>query len=657
MKTIFDQTDCQNLQNALSKEWLETNGIGGFASSTIIGTNTRRQHGLLIAALKPPGARHVLVSKFEERVLVGSHESNLSTNLYPGTVFPHGFNIQQEFRQRPWPTFRYASADYELEKGVFLVHGENTVVVSYHNLRARGAIEIKVRPLLAFRDYNALTRHNDSCNLAVEKSSDTVSVQPYRELPRLFFYAKPYAVDTKADWYYHFSYPVEQERGLEFEEDLFTPFELTFHIAPGQSVYVVASTEKKTGVNGADLAACERQRRSQFDQEPDQTRRALLIAADAFIAQRGKDSLTVIAGYPWFTDWGRDTMIALPGLTLTSERYDVARRILLTFAQFCDHGQIPNVFPDAGETPEYNTVDAALWFVVTVWRYWKSSADDETARKLLPALRNVVKYYKEGTRFDIHADNDGLITAGTPGTQLTWMDAKVDGYVPTPRHGKPVEINALWLNAVLLLAEMEEKLASDVHAAVVLRKFGDQVGASFVKSFWFAEGGYLYDVIQGDFRDPSVRPNQIFAVSLPYTALDKAQQQSVFNVVTEHLLTPYGLRSLSPRHEKYVGQYSGNRRQRDCAYHQGTVWPWLIGPYCDALTRLNGAGKGHHKDIARLIQPLLDHLNEAGLGHISEVFDGDPPHRPGGCLAQAWSVSEVLRVFDAHVRGSSGIAG
>jgi predicted glycogen debranching enzyme len=651
MKTIFDQCDCQNLKNALGKEWLETNGLGGFASSTIIGANTRRQHGLLVASLRPPVERHVLLSKFEERVIIDGHESSISTNLYPGTVFPHGFNIQMEFRLRPWPTFRYANHDLEIERSVFLVHGESTVVVGYRNLRSRRPIELKLRPLLAFRDYNSLTKRDEEVELAVERSNGTLSVQPYENLPRLYFHTKADGVDVKPDWYLRFTYPVEQERGLDFEEDLFTPFELTYRLTQGHTVYIVATTEKKSGaVSPEELVGRERARRKGFERESDPARQALVMAADSFIARRGKDNLTVLAGFPWFTDWGRDTMIALPGLTLTSGRFDVARKILLTFAQFSDKGMIPNVFPDAGETPEYNTVDASLWFVVSGWKYWKASGDDEGARQLLPALADVIKFYKEGTRYDIRADNDSLITAGVPGTQLTWMDVKVDGYVPTPRHGKPVEINALWLNALVMLAEMEEKLARDIHSAVILRKLADQVAANFVRAFWNREGGYLYDVIQGDVRDASVRPNQIFAVSLPYSPLDKAQQKAVLDVVTQQLLTPYGLRSLSPKDERYCPKYTGNHWQRDCAYHQGTVWSWLIGPYCDAYARVNGTGRTQRKEIAKIIQPLLDHMEQAGLGSVAEIFDGNSPHRPVGCFAQAWSVGELLRVYDQYVR-------
>jgi predicted glycogen debranching enzyme len=648
MRTVFDQRECQSLKTALGKEWLETNGLGGFACSSIIGANVRRQNGWLIASLRPPVERFVLLSKIEDRVVVNNHDVHLSTNIYPGTVFPHGFNIQTEFRLRPWPTFRYVCHEFEVERGVCLIHGENTVVVSYTNTGGRGPLEIKARPLLAFRDYNALAKRNDSVNFSLEAVPGGVAVQPYPKLPRLYFTGTPFEVEAKPDWYKRFQYPVEQERGLDFEEDLFTPAEFTFKLRPGETAHLIVSTEHRT--DAGKLLETERKRRKAYEKEPDATRRALLIAADSFIARRGKDATTVLAGYPWFTDWGRDTMIALPGLTLTAGKFDVAKKILLSFARYCDRGMIPNVFPDAGETPEYNTVDASLWFVVAAWKYWKASGDDAGARELLPALSDVVRFYREGTRYDIFADKDGLISAGTPGTQLTWMDVKVEGYVPTPRHGKPVEINALWLNALLMLAEMEEKLVNDIKAAVILRKLADQVAGSFRKTFWNADGGYLFDVVQGEFRDPAIRPNQIFAVSLPHSPLDAAQQKAVFDVVTKHLLTPYGLRSLARGHEKYTGRYTGSVFKRDCAYHQGTVWGWLIGPYCDAYVKINGAGKAQKKELAGLVSGLIAHLEEAGLGSVSEIFEGDPPHRPVGCFAQAWSVSELLRVYDSYLK-------
>jgi predicted glycogen debranching enzyme len=648
VRTVFDQKDCQNFKTALTKEWLETNGLGGFACSSIIGANVRRQNGWLVAALRPPVERAVLLSKIEDRVVVNDHDVHLSTNIYPGTIFPHGFNIQTEFRLRPWPTFRYVSHEFAIERSLCLIHGENTVVISYHNTGSRQPIEVKARPLLAFRDYKALSVRNDSVNFTVDQVSGAVSVQPYPKLPRLFFSGTPCGVEVKPDWYKRFQYPVEMERGLEFEEDLFTPFELTFKLRAGETAFLVVATENKSAVDAGKLLEAERKRRKTYESEPNPTRQALLIAADSFLVYRGQDTPTVLAGYPWFTDWGRDTMIALPGLTLTAGKFPIAKKILLSFARYCDRGMIPNVFPDADEAPEYNTVDAPLCFVIAAWKYWKASGDNVGTKELLPALSDVVRFYRDGTRCDISADKDGLISAGTPGTQLTWMDVKVEGYVPTPRHGKAVEINALWLNVLFMLAEMEEKLLNDIHAAVILRKLADQVVASFAKTFWYAEGGYLYDVVQGNMRDPAIRPNQLFAVSLPYSPLSKAQQKSVFEVVTKQLLTPYGLRSLARGHEKYCGKYTGNTFQRDCAYHQGTVWAWLIGAYCDAYAKVNG--KPGKKEMAGLLSGLIAHLEDAGLGSVSEIFEGDAPHRPVGCFAQAWSVSELLRVYDTYVR-------
>ncbi len=644
MRTSWDHTECQNLKNAISKEWLETNGLGGYASSTIIGANTRRHHGLLVAALQPPVARHVLLSKLEESVLVDGYESCLSTNLYPGTVFPHGFNIQNEFRLRPWPTFRYAGTSFEIEKSICLIHGENTMVAAYRNCNKNGTLTLAIRPLLAFRDFNKLAKRNDTAKLAVERRDNVFSVQPYAALPTLFFHTSPACANIKADWYFQFAYPIDEECGLECKEDLFSPLELVFQVPAGETAYLVATTEPHDTVNAADLIEGERQRRQQFaDRDP--VRAALLSASDAFVAQRGAIGPTIIGGYPWFTDSGRSAMVALPGLLLTTRRYDLACGVLTTFAHYCDRGLIPNVFSDDGK-PSYNTADAALWFVIAVWKLWKASGDNAALQPLLVTLRDIVRCYQEGTRFDIYADDDGLISAGRSGTQLTWMDVKLDGYVPTPRHGKAVEINALWLNALMMIAEIEEKIAGDIHAAVLLRKLADRVATNFIKTFWFTDGGYLYDVVQGNVRDPSIRPNQILALSLPYSPLSADQQKSVLDVVTKHLLTPYGLRTLSPQHEKYARRYGGTRWQRDAVRHQGTVWPYLIGFYADAFLRVNGDDKPQRKELLHHLQPLLKHLEEAGLGSVSEMFNGDPPHNPEGCPARVCSVSELLRAYD-----------
>jgi len=649
VRNVWGQTECQNLKNALSKEWLETNGLGGFASSTIIGANTRRQHGLLVVALQPPGDRHVLLAKLEEKIEADGHEAHLSTNLYPGTIYPHGFNIQQEFRLRPWPTFRYATSEFDLEKTVTMIHGENTVVVGYRNLKARGPVTLWVRPLLAFRHYGALGRRDDTVTMALERGNGVVSVQPRPGLPRLYFHIGPATVTAVGDWYYNLSYPTEEGWQAGYQEDVFAPLELAFAIAAGQTAYLVATTEPKTAVKPEELLARERDRRLRDEREADPDRRALLVASGAFLARRGEDGLTVLAGYPWSTDWGRDAMIALPGLTLTAGRHDAARRILLTYAQYCNQGLIPHVFRERDARPEYHEADVSLWFIVAAWRYWKATGDKATLQQLLPVCAEILKHYQAGTRAGIHTDADGLIHAGAPGLPVTWMNANIDGYLPTPRHGKAVEINALWFNALMMMAEFEAKIAQNIPAATVLRKRADWVAASFSKVFWNREAGCLYDTVHGTARDASIRPNQLLAVSLPFSPLNREQQQAVFDVVTKQLLTPYGLRSLARDHERYSGRYTGSRLQRGAAVHQGLIWPWLIGPYCDAYARLHGTGKAQRQEIERLLRPLLDHLADAGLGSLPEIFEDDPSYRQAGCYAQAWSVAEVLRVYDTYL--------
>ena len=644
MRTTFDSSICRNLKAALSREWLETNGLGGYAASTIIGANIRRQHGLLVVPAQTPLHRHVLLAKVEERVLCNGHESYLGTNLYPGTVFPHGFNIQTEFNPLPWPTFRYATPEFEVEKSLCLIHGQNTLVLAYRNVRSVGSLELRVRPLLAYRDHNILRQRSDNVNLGVERDGDVFAIRPRDALPRLYFHTRPDDVEMKGDWYFRFTYPPEQERGPDFEEDLFTTCEFIYRLPAGQTAYLVVSTDKQPGVNAVELQAGERERRRPPKSSGDAARQMLSAAADAFVVRRA-DGLTVLAGYPWHTDSGRVALAGLPGLLLTRGQHETARRVLQTFAGYCDQGLLPSRFDELTGRPDYNTADAALWFVVALWRSWKASGDAAGARALLATARQIVQQYQTGTRLEIVAGKDGLLSAGAAGSQLTWMDVNLDGYIPTPRHGKPVELNALWLNALLMLADLEEKVAGDASAAVPLRKLADQVSRSFVSTFWLPAGGYLADVVRGQERDASVRPNQILAVGLPFTPLSKEQQQSVLKVVTEQLLTPFGLRTLSPSHERYSGRYAGNRRQREGARHQGTVWPWLIGPYCDAYLRVHGAGKGPKRECAQLLQPLLRHLAETGT--VSEMFEGNAPHHPVGCFASAWSVAELARAYEA----------
>ena len=619
-------------------EWLETNGLGGFGSSTIVGMNTRRYHGLLTAALHPPVARFVLLSKLEETLVIGERRFDLSVNQYPGCYHPAGHQFLREFRLDPWPTFLYSVEGIELKKSLFLVDGENTVVVTYELLSPETkSCQLEVRPLVAFRDYHGTTHQNDGLSKAVEFGPGEASIQPYGDLPRLYFAHDTEQCEATGDWYRNFEYAVEQERGLDFREDLFNPLQLTFALDAGGAT-IIASTLRHDVTGAPHLGDRERARRLRIAASaplPESLVQELTTAADQFIVQRGEGK-TVIAGYPWFSDWGRDTMIALPGLTLTTGRFDVARDILRSFAHSVDRGMLPNRFPDAGETPEYNTVDATLWFFEAVRAYLSYSRDpDFVRREMLPVLHDIVEWHLKGTRYGIRADEDGLLACGEPGVQLTWMDVKIGDWVVTPRYGKPVEVQALWYNALRVL----ESLGSSAAEAGHFRQLACRAHQSFTREFWNPAEQCLYDVVQGGFHDGAVRPNQIFAVSLHHPLVTGERARLVVDAVRRDLLTPVGLRSLSPRDSRYRGRYEGGVFERDSAYHQGTVWPWLMGPFLTAFRKVGG----NHEQARQWLESCGALLHAQCLGQVCEIADGDAPHVPRGCVAQAWSIGELLR--------------
>ena len=644
----FDASVCSNPELAGQREWLETNGIGGFASSTITGMNTRRYHGLLVAATKPPVGRMVLLSKMEETLVLGERRFDLSCNRYPGVIHPQGHAHLKEFRQDPFPIFVYQVEGIELEKSVFLVHGENTTVIQYE-LRGDvlGACTLELRPLIAFRDYHSTTRENGSLNPSLDIKPGCVKCSPYQGCPDLYLAHTAGDVRQTGDWYRNFEYSVEEHRGLDYREDLFNPLVLPFDLGRDPRASLVASTEARAWVSADRLRSEEIERRSAVlaaVPSEDPLARSLVQAADQFIVRRGGQS-TVIAGYHWFSDWGRDTMIALPGLTLVTGRFDAARGILLAFADSVDRGMLPNRFPDAGETPEYNTVDATLWFFEAVRAFAEHTGDYEFIRtKLYAVLADIVAWHERGTRYGIRLDGDGLLLAGEPGVQLTWMDAKVGDWVVTPRHGKPVEIQALWYNALRTMEDLAARFSADP-AAGRYKQLAERARKSFCEQFWNEPAGCLYDVVSGDTRDASIRPNQIFAVSLFHGMLSREKAKSVAASVERHLLTAYGLRSLAPSDPQYRGRYEGNPWSRDSAYHQGTVWPWLLGPFLTAYLKVNGRSAKARRQAAEWLAEFRRYVQDEGLGQVPEVFDGDAPHRAGGCLAQAWSVAELLRTL------------
>lgn len=610
---------CRDLEKARQLEWLETNGSGGFAMGTVAGLNTRRYHGLLTAALRPPVERNLFVSRVEEEY------RGVSTGVaeFPGAVTPQGYREIESFRLTPFPEWTFSSG---LEKQFFLMPDRDAAVLRY---RSEDGGRLTVRPFLAFRDYHSLAHANGSWNREFAETAQGISLQPYASLPAL---EVRFAGEFRPDghWYLRQEYSEERARGLDFQEDLFTPGVIEIELRPGAWTEIVFTLDRGP-VDGAAEAA-----RRQAD-----TRSWLDRAADQFLVRRADGSLTVIAGYPWFTDWGRDTMISLPGLLTARGRLAEARQILEGFLGHLDRGILPNRFPDAGETPEYNTVDATLWMFEAVAAYQRAGGEREFLRDVFyPKAKEILAWHWRGTWYKIQADPaDHLLAAGEPGVQLTWMDAKVGDWVVTPRHGKAVEINALWYNALCLVRDWAAELG-DSGTAAVLAKECEITGRSFREVFWNAGRGYLNDVA----GDASLRPNQLFAISLTHSPLEPAQQQAVVLACERELLTPLGLRTLAPLDPAYRPRYEGSPLERDGAYHQGTVWPWLFGPYATAYLKAFGNSQLARDHALAIALQWEEQLRIAGLGSIGEVFDGDAPHRPGGCPAQAWSVAELIRL-------------
>ena len=642
---------------AVRREWLETNGLGGFASSTIIGLNTRRYHGLLVAAMKPPVGRVVLLSKLEETLFVDGRAFELSANQYPGVIHPQGFRYLTRFRLDPFTIFSYEVEGIEIEKTVFMIDGENSTVIQYEVKKSNGAerpndLSLEIRPLIAFRDYHQTTHENGAISAAVEEAAGLATVTPYHGLASLHLAHDAVELRRTGEWYRNFEYQVERERGLDFSEDLFNPLVLRFDLGLRGQVSVIASTEKRHAARAGEYREAEIKRHRAAVSSPgeDNFAQTLAAAADQYIVSRG-DQKTVIAGYHWFGDWGRDTMIALPGLTLLTGKHEVARSILRTFAKYVDRGMLPNHFPDAGETPEYNTVDATLWFFEAARAFLEYTGDEEfVGDELYPVFADIIGWHVRGTRYGIKVDPDGLLTSGEPGLQLTWMDAKAGDSVVTPRRGRPVEIQALWYNALCIMQDLARRFGDEPEQKRY-RGMAMAASASFNRLFWNEKDACLYDVVGDGPPDASIRPNQIFAVSLRHGMLTPERAKSVVDNVQLHLLTPYGLRTLSPSDPQYRGHYTGGPVERDGAYHQGTVWPWLIGSFITAYVKVNGGTAASRSQAGEWLKPLQDHLSDAGLGQISEIFDGDHPHFPRGCIAQAWSVGEVLRAYVEEVKG------
>jgi predicted glycogen debranching enzyme len=643
--------------DALS-EWLEADGLGGYASGTACGVRTRRYHALLLTATTPPTGRMALVGGLDAFVDTAGGSFALSSQCYAGDVLsPDGASHIAKFESEPWPRWEFQLPDgTRIEHELFVPHGASAVVLSWKRAGGEGeAASLRVRPFLSGRDYHALHHENSGFHFEALLRGERATFHPYPGVPGVVACASG-RYEHAPGWWRNFLYTQERARGLDFLEDLASPGVFHFDLAAGEAVLVFAAEGHEESVLGRGasarqalelLRASERRRRRRFASP-------LERAADAYLVRRGRRS-TIIAGYPWFTDWGRDTFIGLRGLCLATGRLDSAGDILLEWAEAVSDGMLPNRFADAGSAPEFNAVDSSLWFVVAVRETLaalaaaRRSLEGRERTKLHAAVLAILDGYTKGTRHAIRCDDDGLLTAGEPGVQLTWMDAKVGNWVVTPRIGKPVEVQALWLNALRIAGELEPRW----------RELYRRARASFEERFWNEARGCLYDVVDPDHKagaaDPTLRPNQILAVGgLPFATLDGLRARSVVDLVESELLTPLGLRSLGSEEPGYLPHYQGGPRERDAAYHQGTVWPWLIGPFVEAWVRVRGSTPEAKRDAAARFLPALErHLSQAGLGHISEVADGDAPHRTGGCPFQAWSLGEFLRV-KALVQGNRG---
>jgi predicted glycogen debranching enzyme len=658
MLLFKDNLSSQNFSDLSQMEWLETNGLGGWASSSLTGCHTRRYHGLLMAAIVPPTGRMLLVSKLDETILQDGNKFELGTNDYGDTVSPRGFQYLQSFRKEFFPEWIYEVPGIRLRKTVTMVQAENTTLIRYEVLLADRPFTLQLLPLIAARGYHQLQHAANNIFWDVEFNNGLFHNRPYQDAPDIFISVPGSSFTPVNQWFYRFSYEMEKNRGLDFQEDLFNHGIFQVDLKQGDVLHIVLSTEDPTGKNPGALFENEKNRKiSLLQGVPGDLLRQLTLAADQFIVGRSvlEDPdpatavrlKTVIAGYHWFTDWSRDTMISLPGLCLKTGRFDDAKKIIAVFAKSVSMGMLPNRFTDNNDPPEYNNVDGTLWYFNAVYAYWMATGDqDFVLKEILPVLRNIIDWHFKGTRFNIHVDTDGLLYAGEAGQQLTWMDAKVGNWVVTPRMGKPVEIEALWYNA-LKIFESLLNLAGDRDTAGSIKVKADQAKKSFDEKYWFAEGNYLYDNLDENGNpDRSLRPNQIFAVSLPFHLLEGEKAMAVVETVRSKLYTPVGLRSLSADDPKYSGHYGGNQLSRDAVYHQGTVWSWLLGPLVDAGMKVKGEA---FRPVAQDIISQFDfHLNEACIGSVSEIFDGDPPHLPRGCIAQAWSVSELLRVIKTH---------
>ena len=646
MQIVFDSSVTKNYEVAKTREWLIANGLGSYASSTIIGLNTRGYHGLLVASIDPPVRRTLFLSKLEEELEVGGKKYLLAVNKYPGATYPQGYLHLEQFRFERYPIFVYRAGNAILEKTVFMPYGDNTTIVTYRVLESDGPVKLSVYPIVNHRDFHGRSREDPRWNFAQTLNTKGVEIRAFHGATTLYLQSDIAQYTPTGFWYKNFVY--ENSADAEDKEDQYNTGYFSARVEQGSQISILASLRPQPTFSTEGMRFREMQRiRSLSDRLPraDSFFESLASVADTFLVKRKSTSMkSVIAGYHWFGDWGRDSMVSIPGLTLVTKREEEGKEIVRTFLQYQKEGLIPVTLPDGGNEPNYQSADSSLWLIYACHAIYSETGSLDFVSIMYPKLQETISAYAKGTRFGIRMDEDGLVSAGDESSALTWMDAKIDGKPVTPRFGKPVEISALWYNALCSMERFARDLKkeSDAHSYKVI---SEKAKASFNEKFWDEEKKCLHDVLVDNVGDGRTRPNQIFAVSLPYPVLEESRWRSILSVVETELLTPVGLRSLSPLDPEYKGTYTGTRRERDLAYHQGTAWPWLLGSFITAYVRVFSADAKTLAFVRQLYTPFIKRMQEGGIGSISEVYDGEPPNTPRGCISQSWSVAELLRSY------------
>lgn len=647
----FGKGSFKTFQSGIEREWVITNGLGGYAGSSMIGAHTRKHHGLLIASLHPPVERYLLLSKLEESIVLGGNTYSFATNQRPGWL-EEGQKYLQRFTFDGLPTFLYSVEGVFITKTISFEYGKNTVAISYTIENGPKDATFNIVPFFNYRSHHDRSERA-TLNFHHSHSNNTITLTPIKNDDlTISLYVSEGAITSREDIYdSDMELQTEINTGMSCIENNFTPYDISIAVKPYEvkNISVICSVEDNYEKDAIITIARERERLNSLIAMAgynDEFVNNLVLASDNFIVQRQSTGYkTVLAGLPWFTDWGRDTMLSLQGLTLITKRYEDTKEILRSFSKYIHHGLVPNMFPDGNEAPIYNTVDASLWYFYSIDRYLTyvntEEAYDFVKTELFEKLKEIMMAYQHGTDFSIHMESDGLIHAGDGHDQVTWMDVRVGDWVVTPRHGKPVEINALWYNALKVMEQLSTIFKEDSSPYELL---ANKVKESFLTHFWNEDKNCLYDVIS-DTKDDSIRPNQIYAVSLPYTMLPPEKEKLIVEAVISNLYANHGLRSLAPSDKEYHGIYFGKLHDRDAAYHQGTAWVFPLGALITAYTKVHQHSKESIAYAKKLLGPLEDHLEDGCIGSIAEIFDGDEPNISRGCYAQAWSVGEILRAY------------